>query len=333
MPSAHFTPRPHCPACGTPGVPAFERPFSDEKLRSALTAFYAKVGGLDYSALVDATYAVSSCPRCHTWFQTQIPSDALLGKLYEEWIDPEKARLRFHHNHAPHQSLSCAREVAVALTLAAPASPRTSLDYGCGWGEWGRMTQAFGYETWGTELSPTRRIYAKKIGIHILPEDDLPDHHFGLINLDQVLEHVPDPRTCLRLLAGKLHPSGVLRLAVPNAWRVPRALKAFDRELTRPRLGGLNAIAPLEHLNAFNHKGLVQLASEAGLTRIRPTWRALIGSTLLQPGATVKALLRPFYLRSRHTTVLFFARPHVSTKTLTHGLSTIRPSSGPTCNG
>ena len=304
-----FVDRPHCPACGTTGRTAFSISYANSALKSALLDFYAKVGGLDYPVIEHATYEVARCPECSTWFQTRVPSDPILAKLYEEWIDPEKARLRFHHNHSPHQSLHCAREVALALALARSSAPRTALDYGCGWGEWSRMTQAFGCESWGTELSPTRRAHAEKSGVRVEADADLPDHHFGLVNLDQVLEHVPDPRATLGLLATKLHPDGILRLAVPNAWRVSRALKNFDRELTRPRLGGLNAIAPLEHLNAFSHEGLVRLARAAGLSPVRPPWKLLLATSLFPPGlaSKVKTLARPFYLRGRFSTVLFFA--------------------------
>lgn len=308
MPPAYFKPRLHCPACGTTGVAAFTRAFEDERLRTALNAFYAHVGSLDYTALIGATYAVASCPRCGTWFQTNIPSDPLLGQLYEKWIDPEKARLRFHHNHTPHQSLRVAREVALSLSMTQSGAPFTSLDYGCGWGEWCRMTQAFGYETWGTELSATRRAHAEKTGIRIAADTKLPETYFGLINLDQVLEHMPDPHSCLMLLATKLHPKGILRIAVPNPGKVARALKNFDHELTRPRLGGLNAIAPLEHLNAFTQAGILHLAGKVGLVRVRPSWNQLLNTLLLPPGfaAKAKALLRPLYLRSRHATDLFF---------------------------
>lgn len=304
-----FTPRPACPACGTPGVQRFQRSFSETRLRSALTAFYAEVGGLDYAAVESGSYAVASCPHCGTWYQTSTPSDALLARLYEQWIDPEKARLRFHHNHSPDHTLHVAREVAPAHRLISNA-PRVALDYGCGWGEWSRMTQAFGFETWGTELSPSRREHAKAIGVRVVDDADLPDAHFGLINIDQVLEHMPNPRACLVLLSTKLHLGGLLRLAVPNPHKVGRALKHFDRELARPRLGGLNAIAPLEHLNAFTQHGLILLAKEAGLVRVRPKWRDLLATTVIPPGvaAASKAILRPFYLRSRHTTQLFFRR-------------------------
>ena len=310
MSTPHFISRPHCPACDTPGQPVFSRAFAEEKLQAALTAFYAHVGRLDYTWLADAHYAVAHCPECGTWFQTAIPSDLLLGKLYEEWIDPTKSRQRFHENRPLHETLACAREVQVALALTRAGAPRTALDYGCGWGEWSRMMQAFGHEAWGTELSPTRREHALRQGIQVVAENELPDAAFGQINLDQVLEHVPTPRACLALLAAKLHPAGSLRLAVPRAGRVPGALRNFDRELRRPRLGGLNAIAPLEHLNAFTPTGLLALATDCGLVRVVPPWSVLIQSFVLPPGlpAKLKSLIRPFYLRSMATTQLYFRR-------------------------
>ena len=310
MSSPNFISRSACPACGTPGHEAFSREYNEPRLRAALIAFYSEVGKLDYPWLEGERYAVARCPHCGTWFQNPIPADPVLGKLYEEWIDPAKARLRFHHHQPPHQVLTCAREVQIALSLAATDAPRAALDYGCGWGEWGRMTQAFGCEAWGTELSPTRRENAVQQGIRVVADAELPDNYFGLINLDQVLEHVPAPRATLRLLEGKLHPNGILRLAVPHAGRVQRALRHFDRELTRPRLGGLNAIAPLEHLNAFTTTGLLQLAAECGLARVRPPWSVLLRSLVFPPGisAKLKAGLRPFYLRSTYTTQLYFRR-------------------------
>jgi SAM-dependent methyltransferase len=310
MTSPRFHSRPDCPACGTPGLPVFSRAYDEPRLRAALTAFYAEVGGLDYPWLEGQSYAVATCPRCGTCFQTAVPADDLLAKLYEEWIDPTKARLRFHSGQPSHHFLALAREVHLALALTAAGAPRTTLDYGCGWGEWSRMTQAFGCEAWGTELSPTRREHAVRHGIRVVAEGDLPDAFFGQINLDQVLEHVPAPRACLQLLAAKLHPSGSLRLAVPRAGRVPAALGNFDRELLRPRLGGLNAIAPLEHLNAFTTTGLLTLAAECGLVRIVPPWSVLLRGLVFPPGITakLKTLLRPFYLRSAHTTQLYFRR-------------------------
>lgn len=308
--SEAFISRPLCPACGSAGRASFQRPYNEPRFRSALEAFYAAVGKLDYAVLAGDTYSVSQCPGCKTWFQDLIPADSVLGKLYEQWIDPEKARLRFHHRQPPGHFLHLAQEVGVTVNLIGSDAPREALDYGCGWAEWSKMVQAFGYTTWGTELSPTRREFARQQGVRVVGDHELPDDYFSLINIDQVLEHVPFPRECLALLARKLHPHGVLRVAVPHAGKVEAALGNFDREIGRPRLGAVNAIAPLEHLNAFTTQGLLHLAASCGLERVRPSWKSLYESVLVRHGvkATLKGWIRPAYLRSQMTTQLYLRR-------------------------
>lgn len=303
-----FSARPNCPACGASGREIFHRPYSDDLLRISLTNFYGVVGKLDYETLDGATYAVAECTGCRSYFQSQIPSDVLLGRLYEEWIDPEMARIRFHKGQPAYRSFLLAKEAMLSVAQLKPDAPRTALDYGCGWGEWSLITKGFGMESWATELSPSRRANAQQLAIRTVDEDELPDAYFGLINLDQVLEHMPNPEQCLRKLAEKLHPDGILRVAVPTAWRVANALKNFDREIARPGLGDLNAIAPLEHLNAFSQAGIVQLAAKVGLERVRPTWASLAQTTVFPSGwlAKIKAVLLPFYLRGRFTTQLYF---------------------------
>lgn len=309
--NASFLVRTACPTCdSTAWVPLFTRRYSESRLRAALTAFYAEVGGLDYSVLIGADYTLAHCHDCGLVFQVHVPDETLLGRLYEEWIDPQQAYARFHRNPPPYRRAELEREVKIAASLITPEAPHLALDYGCGWGEWAAVTQQCGYEAWGTELSATRRAHAEKSGIRVVGDEALPDQAFGLINLDQVLEHVSEPRETLTLLASKLHPGGILRVGVPNGLCVPLALKHFDRELRKPRLGRLNPVAPLEHLNCFTTQPLVRLAAACGLRRVVPAWTVLLQGLVWPPGAKAKArsLLRPAYLRSGFATQLYFQR-------------------------
>jgi SAM-dependent methyltransferase len=309
MRSDDFLQRANCPACGSSNSTAtFNRPYAEPRLRAALTNFYSHVGGLDYSVLLGTDYSLARCSDCGLVFQTQVPNDALLGRLYEEWIDPQQAYERYHRDQPPLRRAELKREVSIARSFISDSVPRLALDYGCGWGEWSQMTQACGFEAWGTELSAARRAHAEKFGIKVVKDEQLPNRYFGLINLDQVLEHLPNPRETLTLLAAKLHPGGILRVAVPNGLNIKHALRHFDRELTRPRLGGLNPVAPLEHLNCFTFKSLVRIAESCHLQRVCPSWGILMRSLVFAPGFApkLKAVLRPAYLRSRFTTQLYF---------------------------
>lgn len=305
-----FLQRSLCPACQTRGIAVFSRRYDDPAFSQALDAFYAAVGSIDHASLSGASYEVAECPNCSTIFQTSIPSDALLGQLYEVWIDPRAAFERYHQPKPAAASLWMAREMALAMSIAKSSAPRVSLDYGCGWGEWAVMARAFGFESWATELSEARRGNAIRLGAKVVDDALLPRDSFGLINLDQVLEHLPEPASCLRLLSTLLHPDGVLRISVPHSRSVRQGLRNFDQEMQRPRIGKLNAIAPLEHLNAFTQKGLLSLAAMAGLERVVPAWKHLLTTMVLPGGAlrAAKALALPAYLRSSSTTQLYFRR-------------------------
>lgn len=308
----HFQLRSHCPACGgRRAQPLLSRSYDEPELRSALEDFYAAVGQLDYIWLREATYALQRCEDCLLVFQQYVPDDFVLGELYEKWIDPQKAFARFHASVAPSRRLQIARDVGLSLSLVTPKDGAIrALDYGCGWGEWAAMTGAFGAEPWGTELSPTRRAYCAERGIKLVDDASLPDGGFDFINADQVFEHLPNPRTTLQLLTRKLCDHGVVRIAVPNGWRIERHLRNFDRELRLPRLGRLNAVAPLEHLNCFRTRSLTALAAACGLRRVVPSWQLLQPAFHLPAGwsAKAKAIVRPFYLRSAWSTQLYFSR-------------------------
>lgn len=308
--NAHFVTRSACPVCGRPAARTlFSRPYAEPRLRSALEAFYREVGALDYDALLGADYVLQECTGCGLVYQRDVPDDTLLARLYEEWISPAQAYARFHARISPARQAEIDAEVALGLALARKATGRRRvLDFGCGWGEWGRACLAAGAETWGTELSAARSEKCRRDGIRVVPESDLPDAAFDLINADQVFEHLPVPGATLALLAAKLGPGGVLRIAVPNGARIRRHLARFDVELARPRLGGLNAAAPLEHLNCFNPRSLVHLAAAHGLTRVVPSWTVLLRHLTWPSGlrGKVKALVHPAYLRSRWCTQLWF---------------------------
>ncbi len=124
MSPARFESRSDCPACGTPGQAAFSRSYGEPTQRAPRVAFCSDVGGLDYPWLEGAQCSVSKCLASGSWFQSSIPSEATLRKLYEEWTAPDTARLRFHDELAPRVFLARVREVQVAISLVSAGTPR-----------------------------------------------------------------------------------------------------------------------------------------------------------------------------------------------------------------
>jgi 2-polyprenyl-3-methyl-5-hydroxy-6-metoxy-1,4-benzoquinol methylase len=93
------------------------------------------------------------------------------------------------------------------------------LDYGCGTGEFLKLSRTKGWNTQGVEPSQKARQGASElIKKDLSPSlDDVPDTKlFDAITLWHVLEHVPEPSTTLQKLKSRLTHDGTLFIAVPN---------------------------------------------------------------------------------------------------------------------
>ena len=314
---AHFVRRDFCPACHSSNVrTVFSRSYDEPHLRSVLQDFYGEPLRREYSMLDGATFALDHCGGCGLVFQKDVPDAVLLERLYTTWIDPDEARRAHERSDTATRRLDLVRTAYLSVSLIeTEAGSRRALDFGSGWGEWAAAARAFADESCGVELSEERRHYCQARGIRMLREEELPADSFDLINLEQVLEHLPDPRRTLIVLAAALRPGGVIHIAVPNGRAMLTKLPRFDREIDKPLGGAMHAVAPLQHLNCFDFGSLTALAADCGLTRVRPSWDSLL-RTAAFPGPPLrraaKVMLRPAYQRSRLSTDLHFVKPKKS---------------------
>lgn len=96
------------------------------------------------------------------------------------------------------------------------------LDIGCGNGQ--RLlelerygcSELFGMEPTVGSAEQARRAMRADIRTAYLDEAGLPDGHYSLEILNQVLEHVPSPKSTLQSINRLLRPGGSLYLTVPN---------------------------------------------------------------------------------------------------------------------
>jgi SAM-dependent methyltransferase len=310
--STDFKFREHCPSCeATASRVLLKVPFSDPDIRRAMEELYAKTGRYDAARVEDAVFELRECNACGLVFQSNVPGDALMRDLYEMWHDENKTLTRWTENVDITRRLEISREVALAWNLArSDRVPLRILDYGCGMGLWGGTARAFGAEVWAVEYSASRRAHCEEIGLRMCDDCDLPMDYFDYIHVDQVLEHVEHPRALVSKLARHLRFGGVICIAVPQGTHLKRALNSWRNEVKRLNLGRLNPVVPLLHLNCFTQRNLTMLASQFGLSRIRPSWQALWPMWAWPPGMTAKlrCFARPFYIRGGRTTRVFLSR-------------------------
>jgi 2-polyprenyl-3-methyl-5-hydroxy-6-metoxy-1,4-benzoquinol methylase len=253
---------------------------------------------VEFEYLDGATYELCECGTCGLIFQKHIPNSALMERLYEIWIDPRKVFDQHLKEDGLEHYSHDAQEIMQILAFLdrAPAS-LSILDFGMGWGEWALMARAFGCDAYGAELSMERVRYAESNGLKIVSWEEIPRHRFDFINTEQVFEHIAEPLETLHYLKKALKHGGLIKISVPTANDITRRLKIMDWSADKGARNSLNPVAPLEHINFYRRRSLVNMARMTGLKEVLIPlgmyYRYLsIGKGL---STIAKNLLRPIY--------------------------------------
>lgn len=289
--------RERCPACGASEAKTlFACGMTESPIREHLVALYEPQGMIELRYLEGGEFRLLECGSCRVLYHQDVPGDVLMERLYEHWIDPERA-LEQHRLHVTMDTrMMFIREIVLALEVVAKKGPRLrAFDFGMGWGDWCLMARAFGCEVAGTERSPSRVANARANGIEVVAWEEIPSRRFDLINCDQVLEHVVDPLETLRYVAASLEPGGLLKVSVPDGADMPRRLARGDWMAPEGSPDSLLSVTPLQHINCFQHHSLVAMARRAGLRVAEIPLSAQLAATVdrFTPTHLINGLTRP----------------------------------------
>ena len=109
-----------------------------------------------------------------------------------------------------------ARQRAGRRLFCGTASRRV-LDFGCGQGFLLDALKANGHGAVGLEISPATAATARRRGhLVVTALAELPAERFDVLTSVHVLEHIPDPATCLVELRQRLTPGAAFHVEVPN---------------------------------------------------------------------------------------------------------------------
>lgn len=140
--------RQSCPACAsTESVTLYSLPFAESPLREY-------VGPKLLPLLGDGVFQLEECRSCGLIFQREAPDERLAAEVYEVPIDPLEA---YRHDTAlitVENLRTLALEILrVIAYLRRPPHELTFLDFGMGWGRWGRIATALGCRCYGVEIA------------------------------------------------------------------------------------------------------------------------------------------------------------------------------------
>ena len=278
-----------------------ERAVSARNLANCPACGQAAAGGCveipdhEYALAFLARY--SECADCGSLFQEPMPSLRQLAAFYP----PD-------YHSMTHAGLLSSIRNRLRIARLRKLAPKEGaiLDYGCGDGAFlVEAARVFsGRPLWGYEIAdrPEKKVLAD--GAVTIVKGALTDllaqlPQCGLITLNHVIEHLPDPEATVRALVDKLGVGGVFEGQTPAAdslersvfgtrwsgYHAPRHTVVFSRAGLRRFLERCGLVAPVTQA-AFNPAGLaVSLASlpHANGGRIRRSgfgwliWLAMAG--------------------------------------------------------
>ena len=285
-----------CPACGSASI--------SDGLRVPDHEY-----GLSYSA------RYRECAACGSLFQDPMPSMQALAGFYPA-----------DYHSMTHAGLLSAMRNRIRIARLESFMPKQALllDYGCGDGAFlvQAAQQMSGRQFWGFEIAERAESTVLAGGAVTVVKGGLPDllavlPECGVITLNHVIEHLPDPLATVAALVKKLVPGGVFEGQTPAAdslersvfgarwsgYHAPRHTVVFSRSGLCRLLERCGLSAPRVQ-GAFNPAGLaVSLASlphRAGgrIRRSGPYWIALLAAA---------AMLGPIDLFSRRPGVINFS--------------------------
>lgn len=216
---------------------------------------------------------IIKCRDCHHHFMDSLRPDNELGALYEAYYG-RNATTDAHRYSRLRATLL--RETLPGQDFLGAAAGRSLLDVGCGSGDFLIQARALGFEATGIDVDPTAIDAVRALGFvahcGAANVDTLKGARFDVITLNQVIEHVEDPRGTLAILREKLSDSGILFVATPNG---------CSASLRRTGRDWINWHVPY-HQHIFSPESLRISANAAGLKPIRMSTRTPVIWSLLQ---------------------------------------------------
>ena len=200
------------------------------------------------------------------------------GSIYEAEFR-EVVRGKRHHRDTTYEH---------DLDLIAKRKPTGNfLDIGTNTGSFLRLARNRGWTLTGVEPSPQLGGFARKWwGLDIregfIEQLDLPEHHYDVVTMTDVFEHVVNPREVLTAIKRVIKKDGVLFIKVPNG--LFNIFKFKMRTLLgRPSDNDFDAY---EHVCHYTDKTLARMVESAGWKPLEitveppvqlPIWHELVG--------------------------------------------------------
>jgi len=153
-------------------------------------------------------YAIVQCQQCGLVYTNPRYNEQDIVETYQSVEDP------LYLEERDGRVLTFERHVESLERLTGPADGRSLLDVGCYTGVFVEIAGERGWDAWGMEPSRWAVEQAQARGLRVtqgtLDVASLPEAHFDVVTLWDVIEHLADPRGVLEQVYRLLKPGGLV---------------------------------------------------------------------------------------------------------------------------
>lgn len=193
-------------------------------------------------------YRIVKCCQCGLVYVNPRVSKPYIHELYKN----NKSRSFEYYSNL--EKINRDRFIKLFYEIRKYKNSGVVLDFGCSTGAFLRVAEEYGYQIHGVELNSSAAAHARNLlGPNILEGTidnfSYEKDFFDIIHMGDVIEHLLDPLSTLRIINSFMKRRGLLIISAPN----------FNSILTK-----LFQIKPEEHLYYFNKGTLSKLIELAG---------------------------------------------------------------------
>jgi hypothetical protein len=249
-----------CPICESSEKKElfFSKNYNSIQLKDYLEKYYA--GRVDYKIFLNEKFVINYCKDCDFYWHGSILNYKYLEILYSTWIENKGSLIKHYKNKSLLTRLKILAFLSRCINSQEEFAARNDLkflDFGGGWGDFSICAKALGCDVFLHELSADRISYVLDQGIICLSKENLINfkNSFDFILVNQVLEHLPNPKKIIDEIYLLLKPGGIMFISVPYAKRSSNII-------------GKGPFQPLEHINCFTPNSLKKLLEKSNFTII-----------------------------------------------------------------
>lgn len=260
-----FKKRTRCPVCHSSDYEAyFSLDHSNPNLRQFLKfeRFYSSEFWhlLESGALDGFQYKPCRCVSCGMVFLEEVLTDRGMGELYNSWLDPLLLK-DYYKSKPPYENgrIILNRINRFHKKKLLSEKPKL-LDFGSGYGEFCRMGLDEGFDVYSYEIGDDKNVELERLGIKGINTLDGFENQFRFIWINQVMEHLAEPRRVLQALTKCLTTDGILYISTPNCTKLEKFLKSNQLTLELFKL-----LSPHQHVNGFTNRHIKVLGELCGL--------------------------------------------------------------------